>query len=263
MNLLLYPIASISLVWTSIIWIVLREYYLATFISFISLLAIYFFLGKKAFISFFSIFIPILIVAIAPISTELSLESFYRMWVYMFPALCFPYVVHTLFSKNQPILFQLQLFKIKKYHMQYVAFVVGIVIFIMPFFLSQWVYRNWTVEPTFESVFLLAFWLCLVGLWDEMFFVNSLLSVLRGTVWFWIANITQAAIFTTFLYRIWFDSWGPVFIFPYTFLQGYMFHKTQSLLFIIGVHMIMDVIVFTSLLWLYGIIPFPLFSSLF
>lgn len=262
-NIFLNLIASITLIITSIFWIVLQEYYVATFVSFISLIAIFFVLGKKAFISFFSIFISILIISIAPLTTELSLLSFYHIGLYIFPALCFPYVVHTLFSKTQPIELNLALFTIKKYHIYYVAFVVGIVLFIMPFFLSWWAYKNWTVMPNFQSVLLLALWLCLVWLWDEMFFVNSIFSVLRGPIWFWLANFTQACIFTTFLYRIWFNSWAPIFIFPYTFLQGYMFHKTRSLLFVIGVHMIMDVIVFTSLLWLHGVIWYATFSLFF
>ena len=91
--------------------------------------------------------------------------------------------------------------------------------------------------------------LMIVGIWDECFFMANILSLLKRHMPFWWANITQSAIFTSFLYEIGFRSWVLlVVLLPFTLIQGVIFNKTKSLLFIISIHLTLDLMLFFVLI---------------
>ena len=86
-----------------------------------------------------------------------------------------------------------------------------------------------------------------LGLWDELFFVLTILAILRQYMPFWWANCIQAILWTLFLYQLSFRSWGPVFIFAFALLQGYIFLRTKSLLYLLSIHLTLDFILFLAL----------------
>src|SRR4051812_39586299 len=66
-------------------------------------------------------------------------------------------------------------------------------------FASTGSYHNWTIllDPRNLTVLFLA---CIaMGVWDELFFVNTVLGLFRRYLPFIWANLLQAAVFTTFL----------------------------------------------------------------
>ncbi len=124
--------------------------------------------------------------------------------------------------------------------------------FLVPYYLQDTgSYLNWTVTPGFVEVFILFLGTNALGIWDELFFVNTILSILRKHFTFHIANITQAILFTSFLYELGFRGWGPCIIFPFALAQGYVFRETRNLAYIITLHLCLDLILFLALLVLH------------
>jgi membrane protease YdiL (CAAX protease family) len=130
-------------------------------------------------------------------------------------------------------------------------YLIGVVVlgyFILPFYLiSTGVYLNWP-DASDPSVFVRLFiGVNSVGIWDELFFVCTTFTLLRHHFPDWLANILQAVIFSSFLWEIGYESWGPLLTFPFAMLQGYTFKLTKSLTYVVSVHLIFDLVLFLAL----------------
>ena len=89
------------------------------------------------------------------------------------------------------------------------------------------------------------FWGCnLVGIWDELAFINFVFVLLRRRFGLLEANLAQAVFFTSFLHEMAFVGWGPVVIFVFALIQGFTYEKTRSLLYIVILHLMIDSILF-------------------
>lgn len=80
----------------------------------------------------------------------------------------------------------------------------------------------------------------LVGLWDELFFVNTCFAILRSLFRFRVANTLQALIYTAVLFDMAFIGCGFFVVFLFAWTQGSMFEKSESLLWVLIVHLIVD-----------------------
>ncbi|MDF1824198.1 MAG: hypothetical protein P1U68_06130 [Verrucomicrobiales bacterium] len=80
----------------------------------------------------------------------------------------------------------------------------------------------------------------LVGIWDELFFVNTCFALLRSLFRFRVANAIQAVIYTAVLYDMAFVGCGVFIVFLFAWTQGSMFEKSESLLWVLIVHLIVD-----------------------
>ena len=56
----------------------------------------------------------------------------------------------------------------------------------------------------------------------------------------WQANILQAIIFVSFLWELGYQAWGPFLTTIFALVQGYLFNRTRSLLYVVSVHLIFD-----------------------
>lgn len=119
------------------------------------------------------------------------------------------------------------------------------------YFRATGAHLNWRAEPGVWNVLRLFAGTNALGIWDELFFVCTCLALLRRGLPFWAANLLQAALFTTFLYELGFTSWGPLFIYPFALLQGAVFHRTESLGYIVAIHLTIDLVLFLALLELH------------
>ena len=130
----------------------------------------------------------------------------------------------------------------------YLIGVVALGYFILPFYLiSTGVYLNWP-DASDASVFVRLFiGVNTVGIWDELFFVCTTFTLLRNHFPDWLANILQAVIFSSFLWEIGYQAWGPLLTFPFALLQGYTFKLTKSVTYIVCVHLLFDLVVFAVL----------------
>ena len=79
-----------------------------------------------------------------------------------------------------------------------------------------------------------------VGIWDELFFVNTSYCILRSLFAFRIANPVQAVLYTAVLFDMAFAGIGPLLVYLFAITQGSMFEESESLLYVLIVHLIVD-----------------------
>ena len=101
--------------------------------------------------------------------------------------------------------------------------------------------------PDSDSIWRLFIGINCVGIWDELFFVNTVYAVLRSLFPFPVANVAQAVVYTTVLYRMAFTGLGPPIIFVFALTQGSMFEDSESLLYVLIVHLIVDAFLFAGI----------------
>ncbi|HMQ67302.1 MAG TPA: CPBP family glutamic-type intramembrane protease [Arachnia sp.] len=119
---------------------------------------------------------------------------------------------------------------------------------ILPFyFIRSGAYLNWPhITDTSE---LLRFFVGVnaVGTWDELFFICTCFALLRRHFPIWLANVLQATIFVSFLWELGYRAWGPLLTIPFALIQGFLFARTGSLLYVLVVHLLFDAIVFMAI----------------
>ena len=119
---------------------------------------------------------------------------------------------------------------------------------ILPFyFLTSGVYRNWPHLADGGEVARFFVGVNFVGTWDELFFICTCFALLRRHFGLWTANLLQAVIFVSFLWELGYQAWGPLLTAPFALLQGWLFDRTGSLLYVLIVHLLFDVVVFLAI----------------
>lgn len=119
---------------------------------------------------------------------------------------------------------------------------------ILPFyFISSGVYLNWPVVDTPDLIARLFVGVGAVGIWDELFFICTVFALLRRHMPDVAANLLQAIVFVSFLWELGYREWGPVLTIPFALLQGLIFLRTQSLAYVVTVHLLFDAVVFAVL----------------
>jgi membrane protease YdiL (CAAX protease family) len=119
--------------------------------------------------------------------------------------------------------------------------------------LSPEVPFNWVLstESNNTELFTLFLGINAVGIWDELFFVNTSFAILRSLFPFRIANLAQAVIYMIVLYDMAFTGWGPVFVYALALTQGFMFERSKVLLWVLIVHLIVDYFLFQAIVTRY------------
>ncbi len=196
------------------------------------------------------LYISLGLLGLIPITTDVSNENFIRMGIVLFMAVTIPYLFSRYVFKDNFVTFRFhhgrKWFKKEILYIFLTAFAAYL---FLPFYLkSTGAYLNWTVENNIESIGRLFIGTNALGIWDELFFVSTVLGVLRHYLKFSWANILQSILFTAFLYELGFTGWGPLVIFPFALLQGYVFSKTDSLFYVITIHLTLDLILFLALI---------------
>jgi len=102
-------------------------------------------------------------------------------------------------------------------------------------------------EPAAEEVWRLFIGINSVGIWDELFFVNVVFRVLRSLFPFAVANAAQAVVYTAVLCDMAFTGIGPIVVYGFAWTQGAMFEKADNLLYVLLVHIIVDVFLFAAI----------------
>ncbi len=168
-------------------------------------------------------------------------------------AIAIPYVVSKYIYKDGVITF--------KFHhgrrwyrteIAYVFLTAIIAYFLLPFLLKDTEsYKNWTVDTATQDLIRLFIGTNVLGIWDELFFVSTILGILRRYFNFALANLSQAVLFTSFLYELGFRGWAFIVIFIFALIQGYIFKKTESLFYVITIHLTLDLILYLVLIHLH------------
>jgi CAAX amino terminal protease family. len=193
--------------------------------------------------------VGLVIISAVPLNADLSIRHMLLMGGALALAVVVPYVVSRFGYRDHlvrfPVLTGRRWPTVAKL---YLIGVVALGYLILPFYLiSTGVYLNWP-DASDPSVFVRLFiGVNAVGIWDELFFICTTFTLLRHHFPDWLANILQAVIFSSFLWEIGYESWGPLLTFPFAMLQGYTFKLTKSLTYVVSVHLIFDFVLFLAL----------------
>lgn len=196
------------------------------------------------------IYVSLALLGITPITTDISILHMLEMGLALALAVCIPYVATRYIYKDHVLTFPWHHGR-KWYRKEvgYIVFTAAISYFLLPFYLrNTGAYLNWSVEPGVGNIFRLFLGTNALGIWDELFFVCTVLSLLRKYFSFFWANMAQSVLFTSFLFELGFTGWGPIMIFIFALLQGYVFNKTHSLLYVITIHLTLDFVLFLALI---------------
>jgi hypothetical protein len=195
----------------------------------------------------------LLILALAPISTSLKVANIFWLAVCFAAVLIIPTLI---LQKMRVITFQFW-----PKHLDWVD--VGYTLISIPLawgafelyfkILSPEVPFNWKlgIEPNNAELFTLFMGINAVGIWDELFFVNTSFAILRSLFPFRIANLAQSVIYMIVLYDMAFTGWGPVFVYTLALTQGFMFERSKVLLWVLIVHLIVDYFLFQAIVTRY------------
>lgn len=118
------------------------------------------------------------------------------------------------------------------------------------FMLSADVAANWNLPQPHdpEAVKRLVIGINCVGIWDELFFINTVYVLLRRIFPARLANLAQAVVYTSVLWDMAFRGWGPPIVYGFALTQGVMYEKSGVLLWVILVHLIVDVFLVLAIL---------------
>jgi hypothetical protein len=190
------------------------------------------------------------LLAAAPIETDTSDRGFLVLGAFFFAVVLLPTLV---LRRTDPGVIRYQLFprSFRKLDLIYVAISIplawGVIQFywwINPSMPTQWHLPEIRNE---EAVWRLFTGINLVGIWDELFFVNTVFGVLRSLFPFRIANAAQAVVYTSVLFDMAFTGAGPVIVYIFAWTQGSMFEESDNLLYVLIVHLIVDFFLFTAI----------------
>jgi membrane protease YdiL (CAAX protease family) len=189
------------------------------------------------------------IISAVPLNADLSIRHMLLMGGALALAVVVPYAISRFGYRDHLVRFPV--LTGRRWPTVARLYLIGVVVlgyFILPFYLiSTGVYQNWP-DASDPSVFVRLFiGVNTVGIWDELFFICTTFTLLRHHFPDWLANILQAVIFSSFLWEIGYQSWGPLLTFPFAMLQGYTFKLTKSLSYVVSVHLIFDLVLFLAL----------------
>lgn len=103
-------------------------------------------------------------------------------------------------------------------------------------------------EPNADATWRLVFGINAVGIWDELFFVNTVYAILRSLYPARIANLAQAVVYTSVLNDMAFTGIGPVVVYAFALTQGAMYERSRCLLWVLLVHLIVDAFLVAAIL---------------
>ncbi|MCB2412018.1 CPBP family intramembrane metalloprotease [Demequina sp. TTPB684] len=127
----------------------------------------------------------------------------------------------------------------------YIAVVVVAGYLILPYyFIGSGVYQNWPEVTGAQEIGRLFVGVNAVGIWDELFFVATVFTLLLRHFPVWLANGLQAIVFVSFLWELGYREWGPVLTVPFALIQGWIFSWARSLPYVVTVHLLFDAVVF-------------------
>lgn len=209
------------------------------------------------------IYFCLLVLGYMPISTTIDLPQALYMGLGLATVVIVPYLITKYVYKTNTIRFpSLKEKAWRKNRIFYLLFTAAIGYFIVPLMLkSTGSYLNWNIEPGFWNLLESYIGLNIVGIWDELFFVCTILAILQKHFPFLIANLAQAVLFTAFLYALAFEGWCVIVIYIFAIIQGYIFKKTKSLLYILAIHLTVDLVIHLSLVYLHLPYLFPYFIA--
>lgn len=193
---------------------------------------------------------PIAILGLVPINTAIDIPHMLVMGTTLILAVGIPYVVTKYIYRDNTIQFKWHHGRAwQKTEIGYIFVTAIIAYVVLPFYFAcTGAYLNWTVEAGWYNLTKLFIGTNALGIWDELFFIATVLVLLKRHTPFWFANVIQAVLFTSFLFELGFTGWAPLIIYPFALLQGLIYKKTESLLYVITIHLTLDFVLYLALI---------------
>lgn len=204
--------------------------------------------------------VPLLLLSAAPIATDTSLKGFLGLGSFFVAVLIVPSVLLRR-EKDNPITFAFwpkrgwrdkggwlePLYTLSSIPLAWAAFALyfGVLNPDVPF--------NWHLpaDPETSSLLRLFIGINLVGIWDELYFININYAIFRQLFAARTANLAAAVIYTTVLWTMAFKGAGVIFVFVLAFTQGAMYERSKVLLWVLIVHLIVDYFLFQAIVQAY------------
>jgi membrane protease YdiL (CAAX protease family) len=205
--------------------------------------------------------VGVVLMGVVPITTDIGYEHMAVMGSAMIGAIAIPYALSRWVYKDRTVSFPLvRGHRWSRMERWWLVAVVVLGYLLLPvYMIPTGVYENWPAATDPDSIIRLFIGTNALGIWDELFFICTAFVVFRTHLPFWVANVLQAVLFTSFLWELGFHAWGPLLIFPFALVQGWIFTKTKSLTYVIIVHLTFDFVLFLVLLHAHTPEWFPIF----
>lgn len=195
------------------------------------------------------------LLAFAPIRTDLDTPHMLTLGAFFLAAVAIPGL---LLRRSDPgvIMWRFLPRRLRWRDLVYVAvsFPLAMGILHLWFFrINPWLPTHWALPavPVPEETRRLILGINLVGIWDELFFVNTVYGILRSLFPQKLANVAQAVVYTSVLYTMAFTGIGPLVVGLFALTQGAMYEGSRSLLWVLIVHLIADVFLVAAILHYY------------
>lgn len=194
--------------------------------------------------------VGVVAVSAVPITTDISFEHMAVMGTAMTVAVAVPYLLSRFVFRDRAIRFPLTHPRTwTRPERWWLVLVVVLGYAILPvYMIRSGVYQNWPAVDGPDEIGRLFLGTNALGIWDELFFVCTVFTLLRRHLPMWQANLLQAVLFTSFLWELGFHSIGPLLIYPFALVQGWTFATTRSLTYVVAVHLLFDLVLFGVLL---------------
>jgi len=196
------------------------------------------------------IYISLSLLGLTRITTDVSNRHMIEMGITLGLAIALPFLISRYIYKDNIVRFRFHHGR-SWYGTEIMYIFVTLIVsyFLIPFYLANTgAYLNWSVGSDANFITRLFIGTNALGIWDELFFVSIVLGILRKYISFVWANLAQAVLFTSFLFELGFTGWGPFMIFIFALIQGYIFKKTESLFYVITIHLVLDFVLFLALI---------------
>jgi membrane protease YdiL (CAAX protease family) len=196
----------------------------------------------------------LVVISTMSLAADLSNAGMARFAITLSAAVALPYALSRWWYREDIIKFPVGTGnRWSRFEYGYLVLVVVAGYLILPvYFLGSGAYGNWPDVSGADEIIRLFIGVNAVGLWDELFFICIVFTLLRHHFPFWQANLLQATVFVSFLWELGYRSWGPLLTVPFALLQGYIFQRTRSLPYVVTVHLTFDAIIFGILVHAYN-----------
>jgi len=182
----------------------------------------------------------IAVLAFAPIETDTSNRGFLHLGSFFAMVIVFPAL---LLRRTDPGVIRYRFWprRFRKLDITYVLISIPLAWAVLKLYwhLTPEMPTHWTLPPSQdgEQTWRLFTGINCVGVWDELFFVNTVYAILRSIFPFRIAV----------LYDMAFTGAGLVIVPIFAWTQGSMFEESENLLYVLVVHLIVDFFLFSAI----------------
>ncbi|TFD41257.1 CPBP family intramembrane metalloprotease [Cryobacterium sp. TMT1-2-1] len=222
------------------------QFQLAGYVVLGAALLLAFVINRALFRDLLLIALGLAIVSTISVEADISYPNMALMGIVLGLAVLGPYLIARYVYRTHAIRFPIRTEqRWSVLERWYLVIVVILGWLILPtYFIRSGSYENWPAVTAPDEIGRLFVGVGFVGIWDELFFICTVFALLRRHFPDWQANLLQAVIFTSFLWELGYQSWGPLMTFPFALLQGYIFKVTKSLTYVVCVHLLFDLVVF-------------------